>query len=102
MEVQQKVERGGQRTIKLRSFQSWLWTVEASWRDWRLMENGKSELIQALCVRAGMIMEDASAEAVLWQAHEATAPQAKLLRLSAAAEAMATLIAVAQALSRLG
>jgi hypothetical protein len=64
------------------------------------MDEETRELIQRLCTKAGMIMEDSIAVAISLQAREAKETHAKLLRLSAASETTSALIAAADALSR--
>jgi len=63
------------------------------------MDDDTAELIQALCVRAGMIMEDASVEALVWSEEEREDPGPKLLRLSGTTMLLRHLVTAARALS---
>ena len=65
------------------------------------MDEDTLELIQALCTRAGMIMEDASAEAMATASDDAGTVGKKLTRLAEAAHAIGTIIAAAHALHQL-
>ncbi|MEG3155708.1 hypothetical protein [Sphingomonas sp. RB1R13] len=64
------------------------------------MDDDTADLIQMLCTRAGMIMEDASAEALVMRAADPQAVSAKLERLAQAAGAIRAIIAAAHALNR--
>ena len=48
----------------MRRYESWLSTSATAWRVVHGMIEGDLELARQLCTRAGMIMEDAAAEAV--------------------------------------
>jgi hypothetical protein len=65
------------------------------------MDEDTFELIQLLCTRAGMIMEDASAEALVANPGKAEEMRAKLRRLADAAQAIGAIVAAAQALHHL-
>jgi hypothetical protein len=62
------------------------------------MDEDTLELTQRLCTRAGMIMEDASAEALMIAASDAGTMSQKLTRLAEAAQAIGAMISAAQAL----
>ncbi len=61
-----------------------------------LMDEYTLELIQQLCTRVGMIMEEASDEALLTTETEPVAMREKLERLSYAAEVIVALVAAAE------
>jgi hypothetical protein len=65
------------------------------------MDEDTLELIQTLCSRAGMIMEDASAEALMTRAVGVNAISEKLVRLAGAVQAFVSIVSAAQALCRL-
>jgi hypothetical protein len=65
------------------------------------MDEDTLELIQTLCSRAGMIMEDASAEALMTRAVGVNAISEKLVRLAGAVQAIVSIVYAAQALCRL-
>ena len=58
------------------------------------------ELIRALCARAGMIMEDASVDALMMSAGDPDTINAKLELLADAALEISAIINAAQALKR--
>ena len=62
------------------------------------MDEDTLELIQRLCTRAGMIMEDTSAEALTTAPSDAGTMSKKLERLAEAAHAVVVIVAAAQAL----
>lgn len=62
------------------------------------MDDDTLELIQRLFTRAGMIMEDASAEALMIVPSDAGTMSKKLTHLAEAAQAIGAMIAAAQAL----
>jgi hypothetical protein len=62
------------------------------------MDEDTLELIQRLCTRAGMIMEDASVEALMATPSDVGAMSEKLTRLAEAAHTIGTIIVAAQAL----
>jgi len=64
------------------------------------MDEDTVELIRMLCTRAGMIMEDACAEALVIASSDAGTVSKKLARLAEAAQVIGTVIAAAQALHR--
>lgn len=64
------------------------------------MDDGIVDLIRALCTRSGMIMEDASADALIMSPGNPEAMNAKLERLADAALAISAIINAAQALQR--
>lgn len=64
------------------------------------MDDDIGDLISALCTRAGMIMEDASVDALMMRADDPDAINAKLERLADAALAISAIINAAQALQR--
>jgi threonine synthase len=76
-------------------------TAARACRCVRAMDEDTLEVIQALCTRVGMIMEDASAEALMMRAVGVTATSEKLAQLARAVEAIATLLFAAQAFCRL-
>jgi hypothetical protein len=63
------------------------------------MDDDTLDLIRKLCTRAGMIMEDASVEALTISA-EARSIDSGLIRLAYATEAISALVAAARVLSR--
>jgi len=65
------------------------------------MDEDTAALIQALCVRAGMIMEDESVGAITFQAAEGAQAEAQLVRLINASEVISRLLDAANALSEL-
>jgi hypothetical protein len=79
---------------------SWIWTVAARERVCQRMDDDTLDLIRKLCTRAGMIMEDASVDAVTISA-EARSIDPGLTRLAHATEAISALVAAARVLSRL-
>ena len=64
------------------------------------MEDDIRDLIGALCTRAGMIMEDASVDALMMSAGDPDALNAKLGLLADAALAISAIINAARALQR--
>lgn len=63
------------------------------------MDDDVVDLIRTLCTRAGMIMEDASVEALLMPAADPQALSAKLDQLADAAKAISAIVAAARALN---
>ena len=98
-EVQQKIAVLPVHAPKCHWGKRWSWTVRARGCLCALMDEDTSALIQALCVRAGMIMEDESVGAITFKAGEGTDAEAKLLRLTHAAKVMSQLLDAASALS---
>ena len=64
------------------------------------MDDDIGDLVRALCTRAGMIMEDASVDALMTSAGDPDAINAKLERLADAALAISAIINAARALQR--
>ena len=64
------------------------------------MDDDIVDLIRALCTRAGMIMEDASVDALMMTAGNPDTINAKLARLADAALAISAIINAARALQR--
>jgi hypothetical protein len=64
------------------------------------MDDDTADLIQALCTRAGMIMEDVSVEALTISGTDQVAIGARLTLLADGAKAISSLIAAASVLSR--
>ena len=64
------------------------------------MANDASELVIALCTRAGMIMEDASVEAISNVPRTPSGRKAVLSKLGQAAQDIQVLIAAAQVVDR--
>jgi hypothetical protein len=62
------------------------------------MDEDTLELIQRLCTRAGMILDDASADALTTTSSDACTMSEKLTRLADAAHGVGAIIAAAQAL----
>ena len=65
------------------------------------MDDDADDLIRKLCTRAGMIMEDASVDALLMPGADPEAIGAKLERLGDAAHAISAIVAAARALQSL-
>lgn len=84
----------------LREAKSWLWTVGGGSSDCDGMNDETLNLIHQLCTRAGMIMEDASVDALIGPEASSRAVSEKMMRLGAAAHAISALIAAASALNR--
>ena len=80
--------------------ESWGWTVAQPWRVWVGMDDDIGDLIRALCTRAGMIMEDASVDALMMPQADLGAMAAKLERLSNAARTISAIVDAARALQR--
>lgn len=64
------------------------------------MDEDTLELIQRLCTRAAMIMEDANADALITTVESGLTTK-KLMKLAEAAEAISAVVAAAQALHQL-
>ena len=64
------------------------------------MDDDIVDLIRVLCTRAGMIMEDASVDALIMSPGNPDSINAKLERLADAALAISAIINAAQALQR--
>ena len=58
------------------------------------------DLVDQLCTRAGMIMEDASVDVLLLKERSPQASAEKIARLGIAAQAISALVAAASALHR--
>ena len=58
------------RAVARVSTESWDWTVAPPWLVWVGMDVNLVDLIRALCTRAGMIMEDASVDALMMRADD--------------------------------
>lgn len=64
------------------------------------MDDDTADLIRKLCTRAGMIMEDASVEALIMPVIDASSIDAKLALLADAAYAISAIVAAARVLNR--
>ena len=80
--------------------ESWGWTVAPPWRVWVGMDDDIGDLSRALCTRAGMIMEDASVDALMMPRAGPDTINAKLERLDDAALEISATINAARALQR--
>jgi hypothetical protein len=79
---------------------SWIWTVVRSWGVCTGMDDDTADLIQALCTRAAMIMEDLSVEAPTISGTDQAAIGTRLALLAEGANAIGALVAAASVLSR--
>lgn len=82
------------------STESWGWTVAPPWCVWVGMDDEIGDLIRALCTRAGMIMQDASTDALIMSADDPDTINSKLERLADAAHAISDIVDAARALQR--
>lgn len=80
--------------------ESWCWTVAAQEGLWLAMDDETADLIQMLCARAGMIMEDCSAEALMGRPTDPQGLSEKLERLAQTADTICAIVAAARALNR--
>ena len=80
--------------------ESWYWTVGGQERLCLRMDEDTFDLIRTLCTRVGMIMEDASVEALFLPAADTRALSAGLDRLSDASGTISAIVAAARALNR--
>jgi hypothetical protein len=62
------------------------------------MDHETADLIQRLCTKAGMIMEDASVDALMLGATDPQTISARLMRIAEAAEDISTIVAAARVL----
>jgi hypothetical protein len=92
-EVQQNITMCGV------ALKSWIWTVVRSWGVCNGMDDDTADLVQTLCTRAGMIMEDLSVEALTISGADRVAVGAGLTLLADGAKTISALIAAASALS---
>lgn len=82
------------------STESWGWTVAPPSRVRVGMDDDIVDLIRALCTRVGMIMEDASVDALMMSAGDPETMNAKIKRLADAALEISAIINAARALQR--
>jgi hypothetical protein len=71
-------DRVGSGTVRRRS---WIWTVGRGSGVCAVMDNDTATLIQELCTRAGMIMEDVSVEALTISGTDQADIEARLMSL---------------------
>jgi hypothetical protein len=83
---------------KVRKRRSCVWTCAASHCFVSTMDDEDIALIRQLCTRVGCLMEDTSVVALIWD--DGVAIDARLAKLSAAANDIHALVAAAQALHK--
>jgi hypothetical protein len=76
--------------------ESCVWTCAEPRRFLSTMDDDDTALIRQLCTRAGCIMEDSSVVALIWD--DGLTLEARLAKLSDAANDIRTLVAAAKAL----
>lgn len=80
---------------KVRVRKSWIWTWLQACRFVRAMDEDAADLVVQLCTRIGMIMEDASVEALTIRGVPAEEREQALTKLAAAGEQISALFRAA-------
>ena len=79
--------------------ESWIWTWRQEARFITAMDEDDADLIERLCTRAGMIMEDASVDALTLQNVPPDQRSVALAKLASAASQIAALVHAAASLN---